>query len=113
MPSPLDDISTRSLQHDGISPDELARELDALGPRWSLVGGVLHLAVLGAMSRTGAAAAFIGTLADELEHHPHVALDRDGMRLSIRTQGACSVTVRDLVFAAGVEQWLRANGWST
>jgi pterin-4a-carbinolamine dehydratase len=113
MPSPLDDISTNSLQHDAISPDELAKELDALGPRWSLVNGVLHLTVLGSMSRTGVAAAFVGTLADELGHHPHLALDRDAMRLSIRTPGSSSVTVRDLVFAAGVEQWLRANGWPT
>jgi pterin-4a-carbinolamine dehydratase len=65
------------------------------------------------MSRTGVAVAFVGTLADELEHHPKVVLDRDGMTLSIRTTGARSVTVIDLVFAARVEQWLRANGWPT
>jgi pterin-4a-carbinolamine dehydratase len=109
----LDDLSTDTIKLDGFSPDELARELHALGPRWSLVEGALHLALPGPMTRTGVAAAFVGTLAEELEHYPQVALDRDGMTLSIRTHGARSVTVIDLVFAARVEQWLRANGWPT
>jgi pterin-4a-carbinolamine dehydratase len=111
MGIPVDDISTNQISRDGISADDLARELDALGPRWTIIGGGLHLAVPGPMSRTGVAVAFIGTLADELDHHPRIALDRHTMTLSIRTDGAEAVTLIDLVFAARVEQWLRGNGW--
>lgn len=107
----VDDISTNQISRDGIPADDLARELDALGPRWAIIGGGLHLAVSGPMSRTGVAVAYIGTLADELDHHPRIALDRHTMTLSIRTDGAEAVTLIDLVFAARVEQWLRGNGW--
>jgi pterin-4a-carbinolamine dehydratase len=110
---PIDDISTNQISRDGLPPDDLARELDALGPRWTVVGGGLHLAVPGPMSRTGVAVAFIGTLADELDHHPRIALDRHAMTLSIRTDGTDTVTIIDLVFAERVEQWLRGNGWPT
>ncbi len=112
MPNIFDEISTDSICRDGMSPEELARELDALGPRWSVVDGALHLAVQGPMSRTGPVAAFVGALADELDHYPSITVDRDGLSLSIRTYGTSSVTVEDLMFAAHVEQWLRGNGWA-
>jgi hypothetical protein len=95
----------------GRSAFDLERELAALGERWCEAGGALHLALAGAMSETGVAAAFAGALAEELGHYPEVALERCGLTLSIRTPGARGVTVLDLVFAARVEAWLRANGW--
>lgn len=107
----LDDVATASISRDGLSEDELARELDALGPRWTVEDGALRLEVAGTMAKTGAAAAFAGTLADELDHHPRIVLDGGAMHLSIRTPDARTVTVIDLVFAARVEQWLRHNGW--
>jgi pterin-4a-carbinolamine dehydratase len=107
----LDDIATHTISRDGLSPEELARELDALGSRWSVTDGALRLEVRGSMAKTGAAAAFAGTLADELDHHPRIVLDRGVMLLAIRTPEARSVTVLDLVFAARIEQWLRNNGW--
>lgn len=107
----LDDTSTHTLRRDGISPDDLARELDALGPRWSVADGALSLALVGPMSRAGAAAAFACTLADELEHHPRIVIEPHGLVLEIRTYDAASITVDDLVFAARIEEWLRANGW--
>ncbi|HWO23480.1 MAG TPA: hypothetical protein VNO30_32285 [Kofleriaceae bacterium] len=113
MGIPVDDMSTNQISSDGIPPEDLARELDALGPRWSTADGGLHLTVPGPMSLTGVAVAFIGTLADELEHYPRIVLERDAMTLSIRSDGAESVTIIDLVFAARVEQWLRGNGWPT
>ena len=107
----LDDISTHTLRRDGIAHEELSRELEALGPRWSIIDDALQLALPGPMSRTGVAAAFAGTLADELDHHPRIVLERHGLTLEIRTYDASSITVTDLVFAARIEQWLRANGW--
>jgi pterin-4a-carbinolamine dehydratase len=107
----LDDISTHTLRRDGIAQDELSRELDALGPRWSIIDDALQLALPGPMCRTGVVAAFAGTLADELDHHPRIVIERHGMTLAIRTYDASSITVTDLVFAARIEQWLRANGW--
>jgi pterin-4a-carbinolamine dehydratase len=107
----LDDIVTHTISRDGLSEAELARELDALGPRWTIEDGALRLEVAGTMAKTGAAAAFAGTLADQLDHHPRIVLDGGAMHLSIRTPEAKTVTVLDLVFAARVEQWLRHNGW--
>jgi 4a-hydroxytetrahydrobiopterin dehydratase len=107
----LDDLATHTISRDGISLKEIARELDALGPRWSVVDGELRLWLPGPMSRTGVAAAFCGTLADELDHHPRIVLEYAGMTLSIVTHDAGAITVLDLVYAARVEQWLRANGW--
>lgn len=112
MASHFDDVSTHTLRRDSISPDQLERELETLGPRWAEVNGALHLLLPGSMSRIGVVAAFAGALADELDHHPRILLDRDGMSLAIQSYDAISVTVTDLVYAARLEQWLRANGWS-
>lgn len=109
----LDDLATHTISRDEMSLKEIARELDALGPRWSVVEGELQLWLPGAMSSTGVAAAFCGTLADELDHHPRIVLDHGGMTLSIFTHDAGAITVLDLVYAARVEQWLRGNGWPT
>jgi pterin-4a-carbinolamine dehydratase len=107
-----DDISTARISLDGVTPFELAHELEALGPRWAAEGGALYLVLSGPMSRTGVAVAFIGTLADELGHYPRVLLEREAMTLKIQTPDVSHITVIDLVFAGRLEQWLRANGWS-
>ncbi|MGN6108192.1 MAG: 4a-hydroxytetrahydrobiopterin dehydratase [Kofleriaceae bacterium] len=107
----LDDLATHTISRDAIAPDELARELVALGPRWSVVGGELQLVLEAPMGRTGAVAAFAGSIADELDHHPRMVLDHRGLVLTIHTHDAKAITVLDLVFAARLEQYLRANGW--
>jgi pterin-4a-carbinolamine dehydratase len=47
-----------------------------------------------------------------MDHHPRIVLEYAGMTLSIHTHDAKAITVTDLVYAARLERWLRANGWT-
>ncbi|MCX5745223.1 MAG: 4a-hydroxytetrahydrobiopterin dehydratase [Proteobacteria bacterium] len=107
----LDVMATLPPGRTGLGLDQLADELDLLGPRWTVASTefVLHLA--GPMTKTGMVAAFAGVLADELDHHPRIVLEYAGLRLHINTHEAKAITVMDLIYAARLEQWLRANGW--
>ena len=111
MPENLHDLATHSISRDGLTHEELSRELGLLGSRWWISDGELRLDLAGPMARTGIAAAFAGTLADELDHHPRIVLDSAGLTLTIRDRETRKVTIIDLVFAARLEQWLRNNGW--
>lgn len=110
---PLDVLATQTISRDGLTAAELQRELEALGPRWQIIDGELRLTLRAKMARTSAAAAFAGTLADELDHHPRIAIDHAQLVLTIHTHDARAITVLDLVFAARLEQWLRAEDWPT
>lgn len=94
-----------------VTSNELKETLAELGARWSVVGPDLTLTLKGPMTRTGQVAAFAGALADELDHHPNIALEYAGLTLSIHTHDKQAITELDLVYAARLEQWLRANGW--
>jgi pterin-4a-carbinolamine dehydratase len=107
----LDALATQPIRRTAVAPHELARALALLGARWSIVDPDLHLALSGAMTRTGAVAAFAGALADELDHHPRIVLEYAGLTLAIHTHDRQAITVLDVVYAARIEQWLRANGW--
>jgi pterin-4a-carbinolamine dehydratase len=111
MPSDLDAIATLTISRDGLRPEELAHELGMLGGRWSIAHDELHLHLKGPMAKTGLVAAFAGALADELDHHPKIVLEYGKLSLAINTHDAKAITVMDLVYAARLEQWLRANGW--
>jgi 4a-hydroxytetrahydrobiopterin dehydratase len=115
MPGPdndLAEVASHTVSRVKIDPTQHATELAALGKRWSIVDSELRLSLSGPMTRTGAVAAFAGALADELDHHPKIVLEYAGLTLSINTHDAGNaVTVMDLVFAARLEQWLRANGF--
>ena len=63
------------------------------------------------MAKTGEVAAAAGMLADELDHHPRIVVEYRKLVLAISTHDAHAITVMDLVYAARLEQWLRANGW--
>lgn len=107
----LDALAKHTISKSGLSPGELTAELAALGARWTVIPPDLTLVLAGPMTRTGAAAAYAGALADELDHHPTIVLEYAGMKLSIHTHDAKALTVIDLIFAARLEQWLRTNGW--
>ena len=111
MPENLHDLATHSISRDGLSHDELTRELALLGARWWIADGQLRLDLAGPMARTGVAAAFAGTLADELDHHPKIVLERSSMTVTLYDRETRKITIIDLVFAARLEQWLRNNGW--
>jgi 4a-hydroxytetrahydrobiopterin dehydratase len=109
----LEDVASHTTSRVKIDPSEYGKELEALGKRWSIEKDVLKLALPGpGMTKTSAAAAFAGALADELDHHPTIVLEYPGLKLSINTHDAGNaITVMDLVFAARLEKWLRENGF--
>lgn len=109
MTRDLDELAGDTVSRSTV--DDLSTELAALGPRWSVDGDDLKLELKGPMTRTGAAAAHAGELADEMDHHPAITLAYAGLTLRIHTHDKHAITVIDLVYAARLEQWLRAHGW--
>jgi pterin-4a-carbinolamine dehydratase len=107
----LGELADHTTSREKVSTDDQPGELAALGARWSLETDELRLSLPGVMTRTGAVAAYAGTLADELDHHPKIVLEHAGLVLSLHTHDSQQLTVLDLVYAARLEQWLRANGW--
>lgn len=91
----------------------LAREVAALGARWTIADNQLRLSLRGPMTRTGMVAAFAGKLADEMDHHPQISIEYAGLTLSINTHDKQAITALDLEYCGRLETWLRENGWST
>lgn len=105
----LDVMATLPPSREGLSNDQMSEELDLLGPRWQIASSELVLVLKDTMTKTGIVAAYAGALADELDHHPKIVLEYGSMKLAINTHDAKAITVMDLVYAARLEQWLRAN----
>jgi pterin-4a-carbinolamine dehydratase len=108
----LEALAVQPIRRSALVADEMARAVAVLGPRWSVADPDLQLALAGPMTRTGAVAAYAGALADELDHHPRIVIEYAGLTLTIHTHTARALTALDLVYAARLEQWLRANGWA-
>lgn len=109
----LETLAAHTLSRTTMDDAQLRAEIGALGPRWKIVEPDLVCELRGApMGKCGKAAAYAATLADEMDHHPRIVLEYAGMTLSIHTHDANAITVTDLVYAARLERWLRANGWS-
>lgn len=112
MPTDLDSLANQTTARTRVSSSEMKEELAALGARWSIKAPDLVLRLEGpGMTKTGAVAAKAGALADELDHHPNIAIDYHGLTLAVHTHDKAAITVLDLVYAARLEQWLRTNGW--
>ena len=107
MSTGLEALASQTITRRPIKPDELAAEVAQLGPRWSVAGHELRLELPGPMTRTAAAAAFAGSLADELDHHPRIVIEYAALVLTIHTHDAAAITVIDLIYAARLERWLR------
>ncbi len=91
--------------------DEIRAAIGALGARWSIEEPDLVLRLDGPMTRTGEVAAYAGKLADEVDHHPDIALAYRGLTLRIHTHDAKAITDQDVTYARRLEDWLRAHGW--
>ena len=92
---------------------KLAREVTALGARWSVADNQLRLSLRSPMTRTGVVAAYAGKLADEMDHHPTILIEYPGLTLTINTHDKQAITSLDLEYCGRLEGWLRENGWST
>jgi 4a-hydroxytetrahydrobiopterin dehydratase len=108
----LEALAGRAHARKPLTDAELAPDVGTLGGRWTVADGALtlHLPAKG-MARTTQVAAHAGALADELDHHPKIVVEYPGLTLTINTHDVGGITGTDLVFAARLEQWLRANGW--
>lgn len=112
----LDAMATSPVNRTRPSPEELAHALGLLGARWTVKPGAideLHLDVRGPMTRTGQIAAFAGSLADELDHHPRIVLEYAGLTLDLHTHDARAITGIDLVYAARLERWITSSAASS
>ena len=112
MADKLDSLAANTVSRTVLSDEQLRKEVESLGPRWSIDGENLKLELKGApMAKCGAAAAHAAILADELDHHPTIVLEYAGLTLTIHTHDKKAITLLDLVFAARLERWLRTAGW--
>jgi serine/threonine protein kinase len=104
----ITDISDTTVSRTLLSAGELQREVKALGKRWSLDQGNLHLDLYSRqMAKLASVIGGIAAISDEMDHVPTLQLVHPHLRVTIPT----AMTVVDLVFAARVEAWLRDNGW--
>jgi serine/threonine protein kinase len=102
------ELSDQTLSRHRLEPGEVAREVKQLGVRWRLDGQDLILELYSReMAKLAAVVAHAAAIADEMDHHPTIALEFPRLRLTIRSAG----TTTDLVYAARVEQWLREQYW--
>jgi 4a-hydroxytetrahydrobiopterin dehydratase len=111
-PSEIEAITDQTLTRSLLDPDQLQREVKQLGKRWKLEGTDLRLELISrSMTKLVGIVAQAAVIADEMDHHPQIAIEYPYLRLVIRAYDANAITVLDLVFAARLEQWLRDNGW--
>jgi serine/threonine-protein kinase len=104
----ISEISEQTVSRDRLEAADLKREVQQLGKRWQLVGPDLVLEVHSReMHKLAAVVANAAAIADEMEHHPKIAIEFPCLRVTIPAAGA----VLDLVFAARLEQWLRDQAW--
>jgi serine/threonine-protein kinase len=102
------ELSDQTVSRHNLSPDELRREVQQLGKRWTLEGAGLVLEVHSQdMSKLASIVTWAAAIADEMDHQPLISIDPPRLRLTIPRAG----TVHDLVFAARIEQSLREHGW--
>jgi pterin-4a-carbinolamine dehydratase len=113
MADDLDGIAQHTISRAGVPPDELERELESLGSRWSVVKGELRAELRGKpMAKCGAAVAYATKIADEMDHHPTIVVEYSGTTLTLYTHEQHAITMLDVVYAARFEKWLRDNGWT-
>jgi 4a-hydroxytetrahydrobiopterin dehydratase len=88
---------------DELNPDALHRSLNQL-PGWDgTKDGIAKTFDFGDRNRARAFVDRVSTMADEVDHHPDVAINGGVVTLSLVTHSAGGVTQKDLDFAAMVE----------
>jgi len=91
-----------------LEPIAIAREVKALGKRWTHSGSDLYCDIYSDhMTKLAAAISAIAVIADDLARHPLLGLRVPHLRITIRN----AERVNDLVLAARIEEWFRSNGW--
>jgi 4a-hydroxytetrahydrobiopterin dehydratase len=106
----LDAITSYTLGRKKLDPAQVSGELAALGPRWTLHGPDLQLVIeVKPMAKAAEVAGTAAKLADDMDHHPTITLEYKGITLAIHTHDVGGITMTDLVYAARLERWLRAN----
>jgi len=111
MGNDIDGLASNTLGRKKLDPEQIAGELNALGARWSVAGPDIQLTLaVKPMVKAVEVAAAAAKLADEMDHHPRIVIEYQGITLSIHTHDASGITMMDLVYAARLERWLREKG---
>jgi pterin-4a-carbinolamine dehydratase len=113
MSDDLDALASNTISRSTMSQADVEHQLEALGPRWSIVGPDLVLTLAGpkGMEKAGAAVAYATALADEMDHHPSIAMEYPKTTMRIHTHDKKAITLLDFVWAARDERWLRDQAW--
>src|ERR1700685_3385333 len=107
----LDHLANQTTSQAALKPEQLAAEVGVLGPHWTIADNELKLVLKGVpMAKHADVATAAAKLADELDHQPTITLEYAGLTIRINTHDANAITMLDLVWAARLEAWLRANG---
>src|SRR5258706_3931940 len=107
MGDKLETLAANTVSKASVTPEQLQKEIESLGARWSVDGKDLKLELKGAaMAKYGAVAAHATVLADQLDHHPTIVLEYAGLTLKIHTHDKGGITLLDLVYAARLQRWL-------
>jgi serine/threonine-protein kinase len=102
------DLSDKTVSRAVLDADQLAREVQQLGKRWSLNEDELVLDIHDRQfTKLASVIGQAGAIADEMELQPRISVEYP--HLQVVLPNAASVV--ELVFAARLEQWLRDHGW--
>ena len=109
----LDSLTAQTISYSTLTADQVNEQVEALGARWSVDGIDLKCELAGqtGMKKCGEAVAHATALADEMDHHPSIRMEYPATVLTIHTHDQKAITMIDIIYAARLEGWLRANGW--
>jgi pterin-4a-carbinolamine dehydratase len=113
MSDDLDALASNTISKSTMTQEQLRDQVVALGSRWSIEGPDLVLTLAGqkGMEKCGEAVAYATKLADEMDHHPSIAMEYPKTTMRIHTHDKKAITLLDFVWAARVERWLRDQAW--
>lgn len=88
----------------------VAEQVSALGAPWHIDDGNLtYFAQPDTMTSSAAVASQAAAIAEQINHHPNIALGYHTLRISITTHDSGGLTALDFAFAAQLELWRRAQ----
>lgn len=95
-----------------LDPQQLAAAVTRLGARWSVAGEDLKL-VLAVKPMASAAQVVVAAaaIADDMDHHPTIVVEYQGVTLTIHTHDQKAITSLDVAYAERLEHWLCGAGY--
>lgn len=82
-------------------------------PGWSYDGEALVRRAGVPADSQDALAEAVGTVADDMDHHPELTRESDAVIFRLWTHTAGGVTAKDVELAARIDQALSGSGWDS